>query len=162
MTKFHIKERIEFFHEVVKTDSTTNTLKEIVARQVPKLPAESAQYLIDKVPIIQWLPHYHPSWLLTDVISGLTIGVMLIPQGLAYARIATIPIENGLYSSWMPAAICAVMGTSKGELTLHSPFPYLHYMHYIADLWCRFVNWTNFYPWPLDSRDYSKSLIGAL
>jgi sodium-independent sulfate anion transporter 11 len=40
---------------------------------------------------------------------------MLIPQGLSYAKIATIPIEHGLYSSWLPAAIAVFLGTSKGK-----------------------------------------------
>ena len=39
---------------------------------------------------------------------------MLIPQGLSYAKIATIPIEHGLYSSWWPAAVAVFLGTSKG------------------------------------------------
>ncbi|KAH8646482.1 sulfate permease [Tricladium varicosporioides] len=98
---------------MVKTDTTTNRVKNFVVEGAPKLPSATAHYLLDKLPIIQWLPHYHPSWLLNDFIAGLTIGVMLIPQGLAYAKIATIPIENGLYSSWIPAAVCVFMGTSK-------------------------------------------------
>lgn len=115
MAKFSVSEKLASFKEVVKTDTTTNRVKHLLVVGTPKLPAASAEYLVDKVPIVQWLPRYDLSWLLTDFISGLTIGVMLIPQGLAYAKIATIPIENGLYSSWIPAAVCVFMGTSKGE-----------------------------------------------
>jgi sodium-independent sulfate anion transporter 11 len=115
MPTFAVGEKVEAFKEVVQTDTTTNRVKNFVIKGFPKLPSATAHYLLDKVPIVQWLPRYHPSWLLTDFIAGLTIGVMLIPQGLAYAKIATIPIENGLYSSWIPAAICVFMGTSKGE-----------------------------------------------
>jgi sodium-independent sulfate anion transporter 11 len=118
MAKFSVGDKIETFKEVVRTDTTTNRLKNFVVKGTPKLPSATAQYLLDKVPIVQWLPRYHPTWFLTDAIAGLTIGVMLIPQGLAYAKIATIPIENGLYSSWWPAAICVFMGTSKGELNV--------------------------------------------
>ena len=114
MAKFSIGEKVETFKEVVNTDTTTNRVKRILVQEAPKLPAATGEYLIQKIPIVQWLPRYDPSWLLTDCISGLTIGVMLIPQGLAYAKIATIPIENGLYSSWIPAAVCVFMGTSKG------------------------------------------------
>jgi sodium-independent sulfate anion transporter 11 len=40
---------------------------------------------------------------------------MLIPQGLSYAKLADIPVQYGLMSSWLPAAIYAFMGTTKGE-----------------------------------------------
>jgi sodium-independent sulfate anion transporter 11 len=117
MVNFAVGEKVDAFKDVVRTDTTTNRVKNFVVEGSPKLPSAAGRYLLNKLPIIQWLPRYHPSWLLTDFIAGLTIGVMLIPQGLAYAKIATIPIENGLYSSWVPAAVCVFMGTSKGELS---------------------------------------------
>lgn len=116
MAKLSTSKKINDFQKLLATDTTTNRARSLIVQEAPKLPAASAQYLIDKVPVVQWLPRYHLSWLLTDCIAGLTIGVMLIPQGLAYAKIATIPIENGLYSSWIPAAICVFMGTSKGRV----------------------------------------------
>ncbi|KAF3016169.1 hypothetical protein E8E14_009754 [Neopestalotiopsis sp. 37M] len=106
-------EKVDAFRNVVRTDTTTNRVKNFVVDSSPKFPGATKQYLLDKLPIVQWLPRYHPSWLIQDFIAGLTIGVMLIPQGLAYAKIATIPIENGLYSAWWPAAIQVFMGTSK-------------------------------------------------
>lgn len=48
-----------------------------------------------------------------DVIAGLTLGIMLVPQSLAYAKIATIPVQFGLMSSWFPATLYAFMGTTK-------------------------------------------------
>ena len=119
MPWFGVGNRIEQLKTVVETDTTTNRVKDFVVDGAPKLPSAAKYYLLAKVPIVEWLPRYHPSWLITDFISGLTIGVMLIPQGLAYAKIATIPIENGLYSSWIPAAVCVFMGTSKGEFSSH-------------------------------------------
>jgi sodium-independent sulfate anion transporter 11 len=118
MPKFSVGEKVDAFKDVVRTDTTTNRVKDYVIKGAPKFPSATKHYLLEKVPIVSWLPRYHLSWLLTDSIAGLTIGVMLIPQGLAYAKIATIPIENGLYSSWVPAAVCVFMGTSKGEITL--------------------------------------------
>lgn len=117
MVNFSVQENVEAFKGMVQTDTTTNRVKNFVIEGAPKLPSATGRYLLDKVPIVEWLPRYHLSWLLTDFIAGLTIGVMLIPQGLAYAKIATIPIEHGLYSSWVPAAVCVFMGTSKGELS---------------------------------------------
>jgi len=119
MRWFGVSNAAEQLKAVVKTDTTTNRAKRFVVDGTPKLPSATKYYLLAKVPIVEWLPKYHPSWLITDFISGLTIGVMLIPQGLAYAKIATIPIENGLYSSWIPAAVCVFMGTSKGEFDYH-------------------------------------------
>ena len=79
------------------------------------LPSATAQYIVEKVPIVQWLPKYSPRWLPDDVIAGITLGVLLIPQGLSYAKIARIPVEFGLMASWLPALIYAFMGTSKGQ-----------------------------------------------
>ena len=72
------------------------------------------QYLLEKVPIVSWLPRYTPSWLVNDIVAGLTIGVLLVPQSLAYANIAKLPGAYGLLSSWLPMLIYAIMGTSKG------------------------------------------------
>ncbi|KAI1764017.1 sulfate transporter 4.1 [Hypoxylon sp. FL1150] len=99
--------------EEFRTDVTLNRVTKFTRAVPGKLPSASKQYLLDKLPIIQWLPRYSPSWAIQDFMAGLTIGVLLIPQGLAYAKIATIPIENGLYSCWVPAAVMVFMGTSK-------------------------------------------------
>jgi len=64
-------------------------------------------------PIFQWLPNYKKSYLTGDVIAGLTIGIMLIPQGMAYAMIAGLPPVFGLYASLTPQIIYAIMGTSR-------------------------------------------------
>lgn len=66
--------------------------------------------------------------------AGLTIGVMLIPQGLSYAKIATIPIEHGLYSSWLPAAIAVFLGTSKDLSTGPTSLMGLLTSEIVADL----------------------------
>ncbi len=78
-------------------------------------PAAGVGYLLDKVPIVGWLPKYNVRWAISDVIAGLTLGIMLIPQSLAYAAIATIPVQHGLMASWLPATLYAFMGTSKGN-----------------------------------------------
>jgi sodium-independent sulfate anion transporter 11 len=79
------------------------------------LPGAAVEYVADKFPIVQWLPRYNPRWLVNDVIAGLTLGLMLIPQGLSYAKIATVPVQYGLMSSWLPSVIYAFMGTTKGR-----------------------------------------------
>jgi sodium-independent sulfate anion transporter 11 len=52
-------------------------------------------------------------------VIGTTIGILLVPQSLAYAKVANIPARYGLLSSWLPTLIYAIMGTSKGQ----SPCP---------------------------------------
>lgn len=100
----------------LKTDATWNRAARLGVSGARSLPSSTVQYLAAKLPIIGWLPRYNPRWLVSDLIAGLTLGLMLIPQGLSYAKIADIPVEYGLMSSWLPAAIYAFMGSTKGEL----------------------------------------------
>ncbi|MEL7146287.1 MAG: sulfate permease [Bacteroidota bacterium] len=65
------------------------------------------------IPILQWLPNYKKSYLKGDIFAGLTVGIMLIPQGMAYALIAGLPPVYGLYASIVPQAIYAFFGTSR-------------------------------------------------
>ncbi|NQZ75071.1 MAG: sulfate permease [Ekhidna sp.] len=64
-------------------------------------------------PILQWLPNYQKAHLGGDVFAGLTVGIMLIPQGMAYALIAGLPPVYGLYASIVPQIIYAIFGTSR-------------------------------------------------
>lgn len=99
----------------LKGDYTWNQAARLTVSGAKSLPSGSVQYFIEKFPIIGWLPKYNPRWLLNDLIAGVTLGLMLIPQGLSYAKLADIPVEYGLMSSWLPAAIYTFMGTTKGE-----------------------------------------------
>ena len=65
------------------------------------------------LPILDWLPSYGRKELAGDVPAGLTVGVMLIPQGMAYALIAGLPVVYGLYAALVPQVIYALMGTSR-------------------------------------------------
>ena len=67
----------------------------------------------DYMPILEWLPSYDKRHLPGDLSAGLTVGVMLIPQGLAYAMIAGLPPIYGLYASTLPLIIYALLGTSR-------------------------------------------------
>ena len=70
--------------------------------------------LINKyIPITEWLPKYKASYLKYDIPAGITIGIMLIPQGIAYALIAGIPPIYGLYTALIPQFIYAIFGTSR-------------------------------------------------
>jgi len=64
-------------------------------------------------PITEWLPQYNRKLLAGDLSAGLTVGVMLIPQGMAYALIAGLPPEYGLYAAIFPQLIYVIFGTSR-------------------------------------------------
>ncbi|KAK7349171.1 hypothetical protein VNO77_06325 [Canavalia gladiata] len=68
------------------------------------------QYLF---PIFQWAPHYNLSLLRSDIISGLTIASLAIPQGISYAKLANLPPIIGLYSSFVPPLIYSLLGSSR-------------------------------------------------
>ncbi|KAK0731933.1 sulfate transporter family-domain-containing protein [Lasiosphaeris hirsuta] len=61
----------------------------------------------------QWLPRYNLTWLVGDVIAGLTVGFVVIPQAMAYALLAMLSPEYGLYTSFVGAALYWIFGTSK-------------------------------------------------
>ncbi|KAI6250858.1 putative sulfate permease [Erysiphe necator] len=108
--KMKFKDRL---YNDLKTDPNWARMKSLTTSAAKSLPSSTVTYLIDKLPIIRWLPTYSPNWILHDLIAGITIGLLLIPQSLAYAKIATVPEQYGLLSSWIPPLIYAFMGTSK-------------------------------------------------
>lgn len=65
------------------------------------------------IPILSWLPNYDRNNLHGDMSAGLTVGVMLIPQGMAYAMLAGLPPIYGLYASLVPLFLYAIFGTSR-------------------------------------------------
>lgn len=64
-------------------------------------------------PILDWLPQYSKNQLQGDLSAGLTVGVMLIPQGMAYSMLAGLPPIHGLYAVTIPLFLYAIMGTSR-------------------------------------------------
>uniref|UniRef100_A0A7E4W3I7 STAS domain-containing protein n=1 Tax=Panagrellus redivivus TaxID=6233 RepID=A0A7E4W3I7_PANRE len=70
--------------------------------------------LFRRVPILEWLTNYdYANNLKHDVIAGLTVGVMVVPQSMAYATLAGVPPVYGLYASFFAPLIYTVFGTSK-------------------------------------------------
>ena len=65
------------------------------------------------IPILEWLPNYKKEYLGGDLSAGLTVGIMLIPQGMAYAMIAGLPPVFGLYAALIPQVIYGILGTSR-------------------------------------------------
>src|SRR6185436_5901375 len=65
------------------------------------------------LPLLEWLPAYRKTWLRADVVAGLTTSAVVIPKAMAYATIAGLPIQVGLYTAFVPMIIFAVLGTSR-------------------------------------------------
>ncbi|XP_047139754.1 sodium-independent sulfate anion transporter isoform X1 [Hydra vulgaris] len=68
-------------------------------------------------PILVWLPQYNFKKFRGDFIAGLTCGVVVIPQSIAFANLAKLPPQNGLYASLTPGLIYGIFGTSKDVST---------------------------------------------
>jgi len=71
------------------------------------------QLLKRYIPFLSWITTYNKSMLMSDTVAGLTVGIMLIPQGMAYAMLAGLPPEYGLYSALIPQVVYAFLGTSR-------------------------------------------------
>jgi sulfate permease, SulP family len=65
------------------------------------------------LPILHWLPRYDRSWLRGDVIAGLTVVALVVPEGMAYASLAGMPPEAALYGAWIALVLYAIFGGSR-------------------------------------------------
>ncbi len=65
------------------------------------------------LPILHWLPRYDRSWLRGDVIAGLTVVALIVPEGMAYASLAGMPPETALYGAWIALVLYAIFGGSR-------------------------------------------------
>ena len=65
------------------------------------------------IPILEWLPKYNFPLFKDDLVAGITVGIILIPQGIAYALIAGLPPIYGLYCALVPQVMYAIFGSSR-------------------------------------------------
>jgi high affinity sulfate transporter 1 len=72
--------------------------------------ASTAQRLL---PILGWLPSYRREWLLPDILAGLAVWAVMVPEGLAYSGIVGVPPITGLYTIIPPLIVYALLGTSR-------------------------------------------------
>ncbi|KAG0210022.1 hypothetical protein BGX33_005164 [Mortierella sp. NVP41] len=84
---------------------------------VKAFPRNTPRYVTERLPILKWLPKYNRNWGLRDVIAGVTVGLIVVPQGMSYSKIAGLPVQHGLYSAYIGAIFYCFMGTSK-DLTI--------------------------------------------
>ena len=60
-----------------------------------------------------WLFDYRKDWLRPDIIAGLVTAAVVIPKAMAYATVAGLPVQAGLYTAFIPMVIYAVLGSSR-------------------------------------------------
>ena len=76
-------------------------------------PPTRATGIARLIPALQWLPHYDRRWLRADLVGGLSAGAVVVPQAMAYARIADLRPEVGLYTCMVPMAVYVLLGGSR-------------------------------------------------
>jgi len=65
------------------------------------------------MPIASWLRTYHVSWFRWDLTAGVTTAAVVIPQAMAYATIAGLPVEYGLYTALVPMVVYSLLGSTR-------------------------------------------------
>ncbi|XP_073475776.1 chloride anion exchanger-like [Aquarana catesbeiana] len=112
-------------HEIVERDHTTavDHLKRLCGCSSQKAKRIALSFF----PIISWLPAYRfKEWILSDIISGVTTGLVAVLQGLAYALLANVSPGYGLYTSFFPVVVYFFLGTSRHISA--GPFPIVSLM----------------------------------
>uniref|UniRef100_A0A670Z184 Solute carrier family 26 member 4 n=1 Tax=Pseudonaja textilis TaxID=8673 RepID=A0A670Z184_PSETE len=103
------------------------TLRERVQKSCSCSRKKALQVTKTFLPILEWLPKYRiKEWLLSDVISGISTGLVATLQGLAYALLVAVPIGYGLYSAFFPILTYFFLGTSR-HISV-GPFPVVSLM----------------------------------
>lgn len=98
-----------------KYHSRTNGLQKALADLQADMKARTGpEWLEMFLPMVKWLKAY--KWkenVVKDIIAGCTVGVMIVPQSMSYAKLAGLPVEYGLYSALMPVYAYAMFGSSR-------------------------------------------------
>ncbi len=78
------------------------------------------------LPARDWLAHYSRAWLSADLVAGMTASAVILPQAMAYASLAGLPVEQGLYTALLMLPLYALLGTSRVlSVTVTSPIALL-------------------------------------
>ncbi|KAG9142299.1 hypothetical protein Leryth_007726 [Lithospermum erythrorhizon] len=106
----HQSTLVKFKNRLKETFFPDDPLRQFKGQSLKQKWILGAQYFF---PILQWGPNYSLNLLKSDIISGLTIASLAIPQGISYANLANLPPIIGLYSSFVPPLIYAALGSSR-------------------------------------------------
>lgn len=109
--------RLRIAKHGLEADPTLNWLLGYTQAVGKGLPKAAPRWALNRVPFFRWIVHYDWRWSIGDFIAGLTVGLMLVPQSIAYARVATLPVQYGLFASYVGPILYTFIGSSK-DLTL--------------------------------------------
>ncbi|MEE6502238.1 hypothetical protein FKM82_004450 [Ascaphus truei] len=116
--RYHVERSV--LHEADLGGTSSQSMDEVrrllsTARRKVRCSRSAAKsLLLQFLPILRWLPQYPvKEWLMGDIISGLSVGILQLPQGLAYALLAGVPPVFGLYSSFFPVFVYSFFGKSR-------------------------------------------------
>jgi len=87
--------------------------KQFTSSGAPPMLASLGQQLASALPVLHWAPQYQKQWLHLDFVSGLTLAAYAIPLSLAYASLAGLPGEAGLYGCVLGGVAYFAFGTSR-------------------------------------------------
>ncbi|XP_043113816.1 sulfate transporter [Puntigrus tetrazona] len=94
--------------------SWKDVLRKKVGKKCSCSSARVKALLVDSIPIVKWLPRYQfKDWIIGDAMSGLIVGILLVPQSIAYSLLAEQDPIYGLYTSFFASIIYALLGTSR-------------------------------------------------
>ncbi|XP_068573201.1 prestin [Cebidichthys violaceus] len=100
--------------QLLTRKESSTTLCQRLAHQFRCSSQKAKAAALSFLPILTWLPSYPvKQYLFSDLVSGLSTGVVQLPQGLAYAMLAAVPPVYGLYSSFYPVLLYTFFGTSR-------------------------------------------------
>ncbi|WEW58211.1 hypothetical protein PRK78_003679 [Emydomyces testavorans] len=120
--RIHVDDRQEHedtFRSAAKSISSVDTFienepttAEWILRHRPTADGTKS-YIRSLFPFWSWIFHYNLQWLIGDTIAGVTVGFVVVPQGMAYALLAKLPPEYGLYTSFVGFLLYWAFATSK-------------------------------------------------
>ena len=82
-------------------------------REITPSGGDVVRYIHNLFPFTKWILRYNVQWLIGDLVAGITVGAVVVPQSMAYAKLAELPVEYGLYSSFMGVLLYWFFATSK-------------------------------------------------
>ena len=86
-----------------------------MARTISPKPHRNA--LLRYFPILEWLPKYNRAWFAGDIVAGLSVWALMVPQALGYATISGVPVQYGLYAAMIALLVYPIFTTSRHVIT---------------------------------------------
>ena len=84
---------------------------------MPQHDKEKPGLIVRYVPILHWLPHYNKAWLSGDIVAGLSVWALMVPQCLGFAVICGVPVQYGLYAAAIALIVYAFFASSRHVVT---------------------------------------------